>query len=98
MFAYEFSTTKSLSISPQLTSQARISEPVNRPSMRGRRNAPSMTPSNLPTPSIGMARVGAPNAVMIPARKRSLSCQLRLVTRNGIFDRSPYAVAPSNAM
>ena len=47
-FAYEFSTTKSPSTSPQVTSHARIScADVRRPSMRGRRNAPSMTPVEL---------------------------------------------------
>ena len=39
----------------------------------------------------------APNTVISPANRRSLSCQFVLVTRNGSLERSPHAVAPSNA-
>jgi hypothetical protein len=56
-----------------------------------------MTPSNCPWPPIGTAPVDEPNAVMMPASTRSLSCQSRLVTWKGIFERSPYAVIPSNS-
>ena len=80
---------------PQSTSHARTCSPSNVPSMRGRLNASSMVPVNSPDPPTGTAPVGDPNAVMIPASSRSLSCQSVLATWNGMRDRSPYAVRPS---
>ena len=65
--------------------------------MRGREKASSITPSNSPWPPIGIAPVGEPNVVMIPASTRSLSCQSRLVTWKGMFERWPYAVCPWNS-
>ena len=70
---------------------------ANWPSMRGAWNALSSTPSKVPAPPISTARVGEPNAVMIPASSRSLSCHSELVTWNGMTDRSPYAVRPWNS-
>ena len=80
---------------PQMTSGAKAIA-LNVPSMRGFENDASIRPSNSPFPSIGTAPVGAPNVVMIPASTRSLSCQSRLVTWNGISERSPNAVRPWN--
>ena len=74
---------------PHSTSHARIRSPVNVPSMRGRRNSFSITPSNVPKPPIGIAPVRAPKAVMIPASSRSLSCQSALRTLNWMREASP---------
>ena len=40
------------------------------------------------------APVGEPKSVMMPASSWSLSCQSRLVTWNGMRERSPHAVVP----
>ena len=69
--------------------------PVNAPSTRGARNGPVRTPSNVPAPATGIARVLAPKALIIPASRRSLSCQSRLVTWKRSVARSPQAVRPS---
>ncbi len=82
---------------PQTTSKARMRSPANRPSMRGRRTLLTITPSNVPCPPIGKTLVRDPNAVSIPAKMRSLSCQSALVAWKLMRDRSPYAVRPSSS-
>ena len=71
--------------------------PEKWPSIRGLLNARVITPSNSPRPPTATAPVFAPNAVMIPASSRSLSCQSALVTWKGMSERSPHAVRPWNS-
>ncbi len=90
--------TTAPSMRPQVTFQARIASPAKRPSTRGLARAPISTPSKVPTPSTGTAAVAVgANIVMMPARKRSLSCQSVLVTWNGSREASPQSVRPSKA-
>ena len=49
------------------------------------------------TQPMGMTPVLAPNAVMMPASTRSLSCQSRLVTWKGMRESRPNAVRPENS-
>ncbi len=74
-----------------------MARPLNEPSTRGFPRSPSITPSNSPTPPSGTDEVGAATIVMMPARKRWLSCQSALETWNGSRDALPQPVVPSKA-
>ena len=93
---YEFWMTRPASPSPQLTSNARMSSATKCPSTRGRLSASVITPENSAVPPTVIALVGAPNAVIMPASTRSLSCRSVLVTWNGMRELSPHAVRPLN--
>ncbi len=88
--------TRPASPRPQVTSNARISCATKCPSTRGRPIASVITPENSAEPPTVMGLVGAPNAVIMPASTRSLSCRSALVTWNGMLELSPHAVRPLN--